>query len=72
MAVCKLMEGCLFFNDKMADMPATAEMLKDQFCRGDNSKCARHMVYNKLGTPRIPPDLYPYQVKQAQVLITVG
>ena len=28
MANCELIEKCLFFNDKMGNMPGTAEMFK--------------------------------------------
>jgi hypothetical protein len=34
MADCATTPNCLFFNDKMAHMPSTAEMMKREYCRG--------------------------------------
>ena len=69
MADCELVKGCLFFNDQMAKMPAVADMMKDAYCRGDNSKCARYMVFQKLGRPAVPADLPPNDVGRAVKLI---
>ncbi len=62
MADCECLTGCAFFNDKMAESPATASMMKKRYCLGDNSQCARHMVKEALGAPMVPGDLYPAQV----------
>ena len=56
---CELLEGCLFFNDRMQSMPTVVELLKERLCRGEYTECARYMVYRKLGRPRVPPDLFP-------------
>ena len=72
MADCELLEGCIFFNDKMADMPSTAEMFKNQFCRGNNIECARYMVFKALGREKVPPDLFPNMKEKAQEIITPG
>ena len=69
MADCELLEGCVFFNDKMADMPATAELYKDQYCRENNLECARYMVFNALGKENVPLDLFPNMKDRAQEII---
>lgn len=69
MADCEMIAKCIFFNDKMAHMPAMAEMMKKKYCRGDNSKCARHMVCTTLGREKVPADLTPAQVERAQALL---
>ena len=70
MAECELLEGCLFFNEKMADMPATVELMKKNFCLDDNSTCARYVVFKSLGREKVPSDLFPNQLEQAKMIIS--
>jgi hypothetical protein len=70
MADCELLTGCLFFNDQMVKVPAIADMMKDAYCRGDNSKCARYMVFQKFGRAAVPPDLPPNDVGRAVNIIS--
>ena len=72
MADCECLNGCPFFNDKMADKPAITESYKRQYCRGDNTECARHMVFKSLGRPRVPADMFPNQKDRALKLIAQG
>jgi hypothetical protein len=69
MADCEVLKGCIFFNDKMTEYPTAAEFLKNKYCRGDNSQCARWMVLKALGRERVPKDLFPNGVDRAQALI---
>ncbi len=69
MADCECLPRCPFFNDKMADKPGTASMYKRKFCQGDNSNCARHMIFRTLGGSQVPPNLYPNQVDKAEMLL---
>ena len=69
MAECELLSGCLFFNDKMATLEATAGLMKTLYCRGTNESCARFMVYQKFGRAEVPPDLYPNQVDEAKKIL---
>jgi hypothetical protein len=72
MAECEKLSACIFFNDKMGDMPATAALTKKLYCRGDNSKCARYMVSKALGGPKVPPDLFPAEEERATKIIAAG
>lgn len=65
MADCEISPTCVFFNDQMADMPSMANIIKDRYCRGSNTMCARHMVFRVLGREAVPTDLYPSQVERA-------
>ena len=69
MANCELMETCIFFNDKMASMPATAEVFKKMYCRGDSSDCARMIVVKALGRQNVPADMMPSDVTKAKTMI---
>lgn len=72
MADCECLGTCLFFNDKMPQMPALSSMYKKTYCTGDNEGCARHMIARTLGRPRVPPDLYPNQTDRAKKIIAQG
>ncbi len=59
MTVCELCDTCLFFNDKMPDMPAVANFLKDKYCRGNFETCARYRIYQEFGRCNVPSGLFP-------------
>jgi hypothetical protein len=70
MAECECLPGCPFFNDKMKEKPATAEMYKKAYCQeGNNADCARHQIKIALGKENVPSDLYPSQVERVKGLI---
>lgn len=72
MAECEVLNTCPFFNDKMTEMPATANALKNRYCKGDNSKCARYMVLKALGKAKVPADLSPDKFEKAREIISAG
>lgn len=61
MAQCDLVGGCIFFNDKMADMPAISERYKDKYCRDSFRSCARFQIYVEFGREHVPVNLFPNQ-----------
>jgi hypothetical protein len=69
MAECQLTAGCIFYNDKMPNKPGTAELMKNRYCRGDFASCARYMVFEKLGRPKVPADLFPGQADKAKSIL---
>lgn len=72
MADCELIQGCIFFNNKMQNMPATAELLKNKYCKGAFTSCARHMVFKAMGRPKVPQDLFPQHTEKAEEIIKAG
>ena len=72
MAVCEIMTTCIFFNDQMESMPGSADFFKKKYCQGDNSECARHIVFKKLGRPNVPRDLFPNQIERAKKIIEIA
>lgn len=70
MAECKLIRTCIFFNDKMANMPSTAEIFKTLFCKGEYDNCARLIVVNAVGREKVPADLFPNQKEKVAEIIT--
>lgn len=69
MADCPRLAKCPFFNDQMADMPSMAGIIKQRYCRTDNTHCARFMVAEALGPEAVPSDLYPSQVDRAKAIL---
>ncbi len=69
MAECECLPGCPFFNDRMKEKPATAEIYKKNFCLGDSTDCARHQIKVALGKENVPGDLYPTQVDRVPRII---
>lgn len=66
---CDKLPTCIFFNDQMDHMPAVADVLKRQFCRGDFSRCARFKVAARLGGSNVPADLYPSDDERAERIL---
>jgi len=69
MSDCECLPECPFFHDRMADVPALADIIKQRRCQGDNSDCARHIVFESLGSEAVPSDLYPTEVERALAII---
>jgi len=69
MSDCVCLEGCPFFNDKMANMPSMAEILKQRYCRNDWQDCARHKVFEEFGRDAVPGDLFPNEVERSEQIL---
>lgn len=69
MAECECLPTCPFFNEYMADMPASTNLMKSVYCRGDNSRCARYMVLRALGKDNVPMTLFPNDAEEAEKFI---
>ena len=69
MSECEHLKSCPFFNDNMPDMPDHADLFKGLYCRGNNSMCARYMVYKALGKGSVPANLYPHHTERAKEII---
>jgi hypothetical protein len=66
---CDKLSTCIFFNDQMETMPAVAEVLKDQYCRGSFAECARFRVAARPGAGGVPRDLFPNDAARAEKLL---
>lgn len=66
---CPSLQSCPFFNDKMPADSAMADIYKRKYCLGDNSICARWMVFTALGKEQVPINLFPNQRERANELI---
>ncbi len=69
MAVCQILPACIFFREKMQNMPGTTAFFKVKYCQGENTNCARYMVLVSCGRENVPADLFPNQVGRAANII---
>jgi hypothetical protein len=70
MAYCEKIEACPFFNDRLDSIPKIAELMKNFYCRTDNSRCARYKIKTTLGRKYVPADLLPSDMLRAKAIIS--
>jgi len=69
MAQCNMRSTCIFYTDRMDDMPTAAELMKKQYCLGEFEICARHRVEAKLGSTCVPKILTPEDSRWADRIV---
>ncbi len=69
---CVCLPECPFFHDKLANMPAMADIMKKRYCQGDWATCARHRVFEVLGQEAVPDDLFPNQMEDAEKILAAA
>ncbi len=69
MQECPKLKTCIFFNDKMKNMPAMSKSYKNQYCLKNYQDCARFKVSTALGADKVPATLYPNDADEAKKLI---
>lgn len=72
MSDCECLPKCPFFHDQMENMPAMSNIIKRQYCQDQRvaySRCARHMIFERLGREKVPTDLFPVDVDRAKELL---
>ncbi len=69
MADCDRLATCIFFNDRMEQMPTVAALLKQQYCHGEFETCARFRVAAKLGSTYVPDNLFPEDTAAADRIV---
>jgi hypothetical protein len=67
MANCEKLTMCPFFSGHMANMPRVADLIKQTYCLGDKTLCARYQV-SSAGLP-VPLDLLPNDLGRAHTIL---
>lgn len=67
MADCERLGTCPFFASRMSNMPSVAELLKQSYCLGDKTLCARYQVAS--AGFAVPPDLLPQDNERAREIM---
>lgn len=68
MAECERLKKCAFFQDQLTYMPKTADLMKQAYCLGDKTTCARYLVASKGTLP--PADLFPNEANRALEILS--
>jgi len=64
------MNSCPYYDtDLMKAFPSMLEKRQREYCKGDNSKCARYIVFKELGEKHVPRDLLPIDVERARAIL---
>jgi hypothetical protein len=67
MADCEKLLMCPFFTDKMTSMSSVTNLMKQTYCRGDKTECAR---YQRSMVGIAPPlDLFPNDHDRAKEIL---
>jgi len=69
MAQCEMLATRIFFNDKMANYPSTADFLKRKHCQAEPETSARLMIVKAVGRAHVPTDLFPNDTERAKKII---
>jgi hypothetical protein len=67
---CELLSGCSFFNDQMANMPSTSNVIKMLYCNDNFEGCTRYTVRRKAGREAVLDDLFPNQAERAREILS--
>ena len=67
---CECLKDCLYFKSAIFDeIDGMREIRQQKYCKGDNSTCARYMIFKALGKEYVPKNLLPSQVEKAKEII---
>ena len=69
MAECEFLSICLYFNDKLKNMPTASDMVKRMYCLWHFEDCARYKVAKAIGRENVPPDLFPPDIEEAKAML---
>ena len=71
MANCEFRDDCRLMTELSKIAPELAKDYRENFCEGDCSKCARHIVATVLGPGKVPLDLFPTEASTVSEVIEV-
>lgn len=67
--MCEKLATCPFYNNKIVIETGIDTILKKKYCEGNKEKCARYLIFQKLGPEFVPNNLFPHMIDQAERLI---
>ncbi|UCD66530.1 MAG: hypothetical protein JSW69_02605 [Deltaproteobacteria bacterium] len=69
MTYCEFISECMFFNDKLKNMPTASDMMKKMYCQWHYTKCARYKIATTLGKRAVPADMFPGDSRRADDML---
>lgn len=64
MALCEFYDTCSLFNEELSDTSQTKEIVRNEYCNSDFTRCARHHLALSRGIDNVPHDLLPDSFKR--------
>lgn len=68
LSTCRLIETCIFFNAEVGYSPDLQAVMRQQYCLGDSSQCARLLALEFMPREELPPDMIPTDHEQLERL----
>jgi hypothetical protein len=68
MSRCQWAEVCVFFTDEVGYSPELQQKMREEYCLGDNTSCARLLAMEFLPADRIDDDLLPTDLARLALL----
>jgi len=65
MDMCEYRSACAFYTELKERRPLTLESIKEEYCDGNYSGCARFMVYKTHGPYNVSKYLFPEDIHEA-------
>jgi hypothetical protein len=72
MEICEMKNRCEFFKNLMPSMPEKSNLLKNYFCMGNNTECARYKFLRINVNPDKNDKLLPNQVDYLAERLCIG
>jgi hypothetical protein len=71
MADCKYLPKCLYFKDKLKNMPIASELVKTMYCLWHYDECARYKVAMAMGSENVPSYLFLPETERAANILAL-
>lgn len=69
MTRCALADDCPFFTTEVGFSPDLNEAMRQKFCLGDSSGCARLSALAYMSREEVPADLLPTDIERLQLIL---
>jgi|GEM_PF-728630 len=69
MNICQNQNGCKFYQSAILSASEKGKFYIENYCNGDNSKCARLMVFMGKGCAFVSADLFPDHIDRAYQIL---
>jgi len=72
MSSCSKKILCAYYHNRFQINSSDYDYNKKKYCEGDYQKCARYIVFEKIGFMKVTNDLLPHQIEKAEKICSNG
>jgi len=69
METCEYWSSCALFNEFQEKRLLTLDEIKEEYCAGNYSRCARYMIHRTHGPRKVPNSLLPKDIHMANKIL---